>query len=84
MIVFVIFLGIQLAVSFANIGKYESYLNLSLVVFEVIWLIYSAAYIYSCYMMIATQQIIDDENRKMREYDEKYSFRTQKNKGLKK
>lgn len=83
-IVFVIFLGIQLAVSFANIGKYESYLNLSLVVFEVIWLIYSAAYIYSCYMMIATQQIIDDENRKMREYDEKYSFRTQKNKGLKK
>ena len=79
-IVFVIFLGIQLGVSFIDIGKYEAYLTLSLAVFEVIWLIYSAVYIYSCYMMIATQEIIDDENRKMMEYDRKYSFRTPKNK----
>ena len=79
-IVLVIFLGIQLAAPFMGIGKYEGYLTLSLMVFEVIWLIYSAVYIYSCYMMIATQEIIDDENRKMMEYDRKYSFRTPKNK----
>jgi len=74
-IVFVIFLAIQLVSSLVGIGKYEAYLNLALVVFELVWLIKSAVYIYSCYMMIATQEIIDDENKKMREYDEKYSFR---------
>ena len=79
-IVFVIFLAIQLAASFIGMGKYEAYLNLALAAFELIWLICSAVYIYSCYMMIATQEIIDDENRKMREYDQKYSFRTLKKK----
>ena len=79
-IVFVIFLAIQLAASFIGMGKYEAYLNLALAAFELIWLICSAIYIYSCYMMIATQEIIDDENRKMREYDQKYSFRTLKKK----
>ena len=39
---------------------------------------YSAVYIYSCYMMIATQEIIDEEERKIREYDEKYSMRRKK------
>lgn len=79
-IVFVVFLAIQLAASFIGMGKYEAYLNLALVAFELIWLICSAVYIYSCYMMIATQEIIDDENKKMREYDQKYSFRTLKKK----
>lgn len=74
-IVFVIFLAIQLAASLVGLGKYEAYLNLALVAFELLWLIYSAVYIYSCYMMIATQEIIDDENKKMQEYDRKYSFR---------
>ncbi len=79
-IVFVIFLGIQLMCSFIGIGKYEAYLNYALVIFELVWLISSAVYIYSCYMMIATQDIIDEENKKMREYDEKYSFRKLKKK----
>lgn len=79
-IVFVLFLAIQLAASFVGMGKYEAYLHLALAVFELVWLIYSAVYIYSCYMMIATQEIIDDENKKMREYDEKYSFRKLKKK----
>lgn len=74
-IVFVIFLAIQLGASVMGVGRYEAYLNLALVVFETLWLIMSAVYIYSCYMMIATQEIIDDENKKMREYDEKYSYR---------
>ena len=63
---------------------YAGYLQLSLFVFELLWLLYSGMYIYSCYMMIATQEIIDEENRKMREYDEKYSFRTPKAKKNKK
>lgn len=79
-IVFVIFLAIQLLCSVISIGKYEAYLNLALAVFELLWLISSAVYIYSCYMMIATQDIIDEENKKMREYDEKYSFRKLKKK----
>ena len=79
-IVFVVFLAIQLFCSFASIGKYEAYLNLALVIFELLWLISSAVYIYSCYMMIATQDIIDEENKKMREYDRKYSFRNLKKK----
>ena len=74
-IVFVVFLALQLVLSVMGIGKYEAYLNLALSVFELVWLIASAVYIYSCYMMIATQDIIDEENKKMREYDRKYSFR---------
>lgn len=58
--------------------KLEIYLRVPLLFFELIWLIYSCVYIYSCYMMIATQEIIDEENKKMRQYDEKYSFRTKK------
>ena len=79
-IVFVLFLAIQLMCSIIGIGKYEAYLNLALAVFELVWLIASAVYIYSCYMMIATQEIIDDENKKMLEYDRKHSFRTPKKK----
>lgn len=63
---------------------YAGYLQLSLLIFELLWLLYSGMYIYSCYMMIATQEIIDEENKKMREYDEKYSFRTLKSKKNKK
>lgn len=63
---------------------YAGYLQLPLVVFELLWLLYSGMYIYSCYMMIATQEIIDEENKKMKEYDEKYSFRTPKAKKSKK
>lgn len=73
--VFVVFLAIQLVLSVTGAGRYEAYLNLALSVFELVWLIASAVYIYSCYMMIATQDIIDEENKKMREYDRKYSFR---------
>lgn len=61
-----------------SIFKLEIYLRVPLLFFELIWLIYSCVYIYSCYMMIATQEIIDEENKKMRQYDEKYSFRTKK------
>lgn len=57
---------------------YEMYLRFPLIVFELLWMLYTCMYLYSCYMMIATDEIIEEENRKMREYDEKYSYRTLK------
>ena len=33
----------------------------------------AAAWLYSCYMMIATQEIIDDETEKIRKYDKLHS-----------
>ncbi len=74
-IVFVCFTLLRVALSPLGL---DAYMRAALVVFELVWLIYSAVYIYSCYMMIATQEIIDDEIKKMREYDEKYSFRKRK------
>ena len=77
-IVFLVFVVVQVVLSYIN-TEYAAYLKLTLFIFELLWLIYSGVYIYSCYMMIATQEIMDEEDRKMREYDEKYSFRTPKN-----
>ncbi len=80
-IVFAVFTFLRLALSALG---FADYMRPALVLFELFWMIYSLVYIYSCYMMIATQEIIDDEQKKMREYDEKYSFRTLKNKNGKK
>ncbi len=52
----------------------NAYVSAPIMFFELLWLICSCVYIYSCYMMIATQEIIDDENKKMRQYDKKYSM----------
>ncbi len=76
MIVFVIFTLVKFALVPFGLAKYFA---MPLLILELIWLIYTGVYIYSCYMMIATQEIIDNENKKMREYDEKYSLRTKKN-----
>lgn len=76
-IVFAIFTAIKIILSPFGFG---AYLELPVTVFELIWLVYSAIYAYSCYMMIATEEIIDKENRKMREFDEKNNYRMLKNK----
>ena len=76
-IVFVVFTVFR--VVFSGFG-FEAYLRLALFIFEIVWLVYTAVYIYSCYMMIATEEIIQNEQKKMREYDAKYSFRTPKKK----
>jgi len=52
----------------------EKYLRAPLLFFELFWMILMCLYIYSCYMMIATQDIIEEEDKKLREYDEKYSL----------
>lgn len=76
-VVFVVFTALRIALSGFGI---EAYFRLALYFFEILWLIYTAVYIYSCYMMIATEEIIKEEQKKMREYDAKYSFRTPKKK----
>lgn len=63
---------------------YQGYLFIALLMFIAVWFLYSAMYIYSCYMMIATQEIIDNENKKMKEYDEKNPYRMNINSRLKK
>ena len=77
LLVFMVFSAVRVGAYFFGI---EMYLRLPMLIYEMLWLVYSAVYIYSCYMMIATQEIIDDENRKMREYDEKYSMLKRKKK----
>lgn len=62
---------IRIVLSFFSLA---GYMALPMLLYELLLLIYTAAFVYSCYMMIATQEIIDEENRKMREYDEKYSM----------
>ena len=71
-VVFAVFTAVRIIA--AALG-YEVYLKLPLTIFELVWLIYGSSYIYSCYMMIATEEIIDKENKKMREYDEKHAGR---------
>lgn len=75
-IVFACFTAVRLIASLFGFGMY---FKLPLTVFELLWLIYGAVYIYSCYMMIATEEIIDKENKKMREFDEKHADRMLKN-----
>ncbi len=77
LIVFVLFTAVRIVCYFFGV---EIYLRLVMLVYELFWLVYSAMYIYSCYMMIATQEIIDEENKKMREYDQKYSMLKRKKK----
>lgn len=77
LIVFVLFTAARILCYFFGV---EMYLRFAMLVYELFWLAYSAMYIYSCYMMIATQEIIDEENKKMREYDEKYSMLKRKKK----
>ena len=76
-IVFAVFTALRV---FFSGFIFEGYLRLALFFFEIVWLVYTAIYLYSCYMMIANEEIINDEMKKMREYDAKYSFRIPKQK----
>ncbi len=58
----------------------NSYLPLAALICYFAWIMYTGIFIYGCYMRIATDEIIEEEEKKLREYDEKYSFRTKKKK----
>ena len=44
-------------------------LSLLCFICQIIWYIYTAIIIYGCYMRIATQEIIDDEEKKLAQYN---------------
>lgn len=69
---------LRIILTLCSFTEIASYLTIALLFFELLWLAYTCVYLYSCYMMIATQEIIDDEDKKMREYDEKFSLRKRK------
>ena len=80
-IVLAFFLIVQFVFPFIKpLQAYSVYLTFAVTLFQYVWIIFSGIYIYSCYMMIATQEIIDDENKKIREYDQKNAFKKLKNK----
>lgn len=57
-----------------SVFNLSGYMTLPALLYEFVLLIVNSEFIYSCYMMIATEEIINEENKKMREYDEKYSM----------
>ena len=80
-LVLAFFLAAQFVVPFiGTIQRYSGYLSFTVTLFEYVWIIVSGIYIYSCYMMIATQEIIDEEDKKIREYDQKNAYKKLKNK----
>ena len=78
-VVFVVFTLIKLLLTPLGYSNLPVVI-LPFMIFEVLWLVYSAVFIYSCYMMIATQEIIDEENRKIREYDDRNASRQMRKK----
>jgi len=68
---------VRIVLSFFSLA---GYMTVAMMFYELLLLFITASFIYSCYMMIATQDIIDEENKKMREYDEKYSMLKKKEK----
>lgn len=50
----------------------SGYITAPLLIIELLIVITACAWIYSCYMMIATQEIIDDETEKIRRYDARH------------
>ncbi len=75
--VFAVASFVRIVLSFFQLS---GYMAIAMLFYELVLLVLTASYIYSCYMMIATQEIIDEENKKMREYDEKYSMLKKKEK----
>lgn len=63
----------------ANIPLYyagiSTYLPLACFLCQVVWIIYTAVYIYGCYMRIATDELIAEEEKKIAQYDAKYAYR---------
>lgn len=52
-----------------------TYLPLACFLCQAVWIIYTAVYIYGCYMRIATDEIIAEEEKKIAQYDAKYAYR---------
>ena len=54
------------------------YLPFALLLCQLVWIVYTSALIYSCYMRIATEEIIQEEEKKIAEYDAKHAYKSTK------
>ena len=59
--------------TFLQFMNVSGMLTLGCICCQLVWIIYTATFVYSCYMRIATEEIIEDEERKIAEYDAKFS-----------
>ena len=77
MAMFYAFAIISLPVNFLGM---TSYIPLAHFICQIVWLIYTVVFIYGCYMRIATDEIIAEEEKKIAEYDAKYAYKRKTNK----
>ena len=49
-----------------------SYIPFASYICQIAWILYTSVFIYGCYMRIATDELIQDEEKKIAEYDRKY------------
>ena len=68
---------INLPVSYLGIA---SYIPLAHFICQIVWIIYTVIFVYGCYMRIATEEIIEEEEKKIAEYDAKYGYKINLNK----
>lgn len=72
MAMFYAFAIINIPLSYFGI---QSYIPLAHFICQIVWIVYSAVFIYGCYMRIATDEIIAEEEKKIAEYDAKYGYK---------
>lgn len=72
MAMFYAFAVISLPLNFLGI---QSYIPLAHFICQIVWLIYTMVFIYGCYMRIANDEIIAEEEKKIAEYDAKYAYK---------
>jgi len=72
MAMFYVFAVISLPLNYLKI---PSYIPLAHFICQIVWILYNLMFLYGCYMKIATQEIIDEEERKIAEYDAKYGYK---------
>ena len=72
MAMFYAFAVISLPLNYLGI---QSYIPLAHFICQIVWIIYTVVFIYGCYMRIATEEIIREEERKIAEYDAKYGIK---------
>ena len=72
MAMFYTFAVISLPLNYFGI---QSYIPLAHFICEIVWLIYTVVFIYGCYMRIANDEIIEEEEKKIAEFDAKYAYK---------
>lgn len=70
---FYVLTAVNVLLNFINVTN--SYLPLACLICQMVWIIYTAVYIYGCYMRIVTDDILADERKKIAEYEAKYAYR---------